>query len=114
MLDYLWGPPAESILAAVGGSGSGKAEPRIRFVQIGSMAGPTISFPAGPLRSSGLELLGSGLGSASHAAIVASVGEVMNAVEPGKLTVDAEPVPLADVAEAWGQRTERRIVFTVR
>ncbi|MGB9434307.1 MAG: hypothetical protein WBQ89_18835, partial [Candidatus Acidiferrum sp.] len=39
--------------------------PRVLFIQIGESAGRTISLPAATLRSSGLELLGSGSGSAS-------------------------------------------------
>ena len=45
ILDYLWGPSAESILAAVAGHGSPEGEPRIRYVQIGSVSGQTINFP---------------------------------------------------------------------
>src|SRR6202453_4742258 len=42
VLDFLWGPSAEAILAAVAGHGSLHGEPRIRFVQIGSISGNTI------------------------------------------------------------------------
>jgi NADPH:quinone reductase-like Zn-dependent oxidoreductase len=34
VLDYLWGPSAESLIAAAEGHGSRDAEPRIRFVQL--------------------------------------------------------------------------------
>ena len=50
VLDYLWGPSAESLIAAAAGHGSRDAEPRIRFVQIGSLSGGTITLPAGSLR----------------------------------------------------------------
>jgi NADPH:quinone reductase-like Zn-dependent oxidoreductase len=55
VLDYLWGSSAESLIAAAAGHGSREAEPRIRFVQIGSLSGGTITLPAASLRSSGLE-----------------------------------------------------------
>src|SRR5271156_396589 len=46
VLDYLWGPSAELILKAAAGHGSPQGEPRIRFVQIGSISGNTINLPA--------------------------------------------------------------------
>ncbi len=73
VLDYLWGPSAELILKAAAGHGSPEGEPRIRFVQIGSISGNAITLPAQLLRSSGVELLGSGLGSLSAQQILQSL-----------------------------------------
>ena len=42
--------------------GMAHAAPRVRLVEVGQMARPTISLPADVLRSSGLEILGSGPG----------------------------------------------------
>lgn len=113
VLDYLWGASAESLIAAVAGHGSGEAEPRIRYVQIGSLSGQTINLSSGVLRSSGLELLGSGLGSVSNEVLVKNIGEFMKAIVPGKFKMDARAVPLTQVAEAWNSKTAERIVFTV-
>jgi NADPH:quinone reductase-like Zn-dependent oxidoreductase len=112
ILDYLWGPPAERLLEAMSGHGSGSGEPRIRYVQIGSIAGKTINFSAEVLRSTGLELLGSGLGSVSNAGLLRSISGVLNAIVPGKLQIEAEPVPLSNVTEAWTRASAERIVFT--
>lgn len=65
VLDYLWGQPAELLLQAIAQKGLHISAPRLRYVQIGGSAGPSITLPAAALRSSGLELLGSGFGSAS-------------------------------------------------
>lgn len=113
ILDYLWGASAESLIAAVAGHGSGEAEPRIRYVQIGSVTGQTITLSSGALRSSGLELLGSGLGSVSNEVLVKNIGEFMKAVVPGKLKIAAQAVPLSQVSEAWSSKTADRIVFTL-
>ena len=113
ILDYLWGPSAESLIAAAIGHGSRDAEPRIRFVQIGSLSGGKITLPAASLRSSGLELMGSGLGSVSNERLVNSVGEVMRAMVPKGFEVSAQPVPLAQVARTWASKTTDRIVFTM-
>src|SRR5690606_19122266 len=73
VLDYLFGAPAEAFIAATVGRASGKAEPRIRFVQVGAAAGLSINLPGAALRSSGLELLGTGLGALSHRELLACI-----------------------------------------
>ncbi len=111
VLDFLWGPSAEAILAAAAGHGSLEGEPRIRFVQIGSISGNTITLPAGLLRSSGLELLGSGLGSLSSQAILQSLTTMFAAGSRVRFAIDVDPVPLSEVEEAWTRKEESRIVF---
>jgi hypothetical protein len=85
----------------------------MRFVQIGSLAGGTITLPGGALRSSGLELMGSGLGSVSNERLVLSIGAVLRAIGPGGFKISAERVPLSQVGAAWGSTTAERIVFTL-
>ena len=114
VLDYLWGRSAEVFLSSLTGSGSGGAAPRIRYVQIGGAGGPVIPLPASVLRSSGLELLGSGLGSVSHAQLVAAIGAMLQAAIPAGLMIDTETAPLSDVETAWTRGTgEKRLVFTI-
>lgn len=113
ILDYLWGASAESIIKAVSGHGSAAGEPPIRFVQIGSITGETIALPAGALRSSGLKLMGSGLGSVSYVELIRAIGELMKAIVPGKFRIEAEPVPLGEVETAWNRDASGRIAFIV-
>ena len=113
ILDYLWGPPAACILDAISGYGSGAAAPRIRFVNIGALAGATLPMNPGVLRSTGLEMLGTGLGSVSNEKLVEIVGALLQAIEPAKLRVDAEALPLGDVEESWQRNAGERIVFTL-
>jgi NADPH:quinone reductase-like Zn-dependent oxidoreductase len=111
VLDYLWGPSAELILKAAAGHGSPEGEPRIRFVQVGSISANTITLPAQLLRSSGVELLGSGLGSLSSQQILQSLRVMFAAVSKVPFAIDVDPVPLAKVEEAWMRKDKRRIVF---
>jgi NADPH:quinone reductase-like Zn-dependent oxidoreductase len=114
ILDYLWGASAEGLIAAVARTGGTAGAPRVRYVQIGSASGATIPLSGAALRSSGLELLGSGLGSCSHAELVAAVGALLRAVVPARLQTEIETLPLADVESAWTRETgERRMVFTL-
>ena len=111
VLDFLWGHSAEAILAAAAGHGNPQGEPRIRFVQIGSISGNTITLPAGLLRSSGVELLGSGLGSLSSQAILHSLSTMFAAESKVRFSIDTDPVPLSEVEEAWTRTEGNRIVF---
>lgn len=113
VLDYLWGSSAECLLNAAAGQGNHLGEPRIRFVQIGSLTGNNISLPGSLLRSSGLELMGSGLGSVSNAGLVQAVGGVLRAISTAGLSIAAEAVPLKDVESAWQREGASRLVFTV-
>jgi NADPH:quinone reductase-like Zn-dependent oxidoreductase len=114
ILDYLWGHSAESLFQALSGPGLKTGSPRIRYVNIGSVAGNTISFPAAVLRSSGLELLGTGLGSVSNDGLLKSISGVMQAIVPGKFQIEAEPVPLSELTGVWDrEQPSKRIVFTL-
>lgn len=113
VLDYLWGPSAECFLNAASGHGSREAEPRIRYVQIGSISGHVINFNGGLLRSSGLELTGSGLGSVSNVGLVNAIGEVLKAVKPAGLLIDTVAEPLSNVESTWNRNDRARLVFTL-
>jgi hypothetical protein len=112
VLDYLWEAHAKQIILSVLGHGSQSSEPRIRFIQIVSMAGPTL--PASALRSSGLELIGSGIGSAFISQTIASIIDLVQAVVPGKFLISSKPVPLSQGESLWKRGPRRsRIVFTI-
>ena len=77
------------------------------------MAGPAISLPADALRSSGLEILGSGPGTIPMAEIVGAIPQFMAIAATGGLPIDIDEVPLAEVEPAWqhggsGRRTVLR------
>ncbi|MEH6563944.1 MAG: zinc-binding alcohol dehydrogenase family protein [Halopseudomonas sp.] len=112
VLDYLWGPSAAAILRAADGHAPGQAARRVRFVNIGSLGGANMELPASALRSSGLELLGSGLGSVSNAALVRCIGQLLQAIPVAGLHVAAIARPLEQVSRAWvDDSLQERIVF---
>lgn len=109
VLDYVWGPSAERILAMA--AKAGKSGVPIRFAQIGSTGGAAINLPAAVLRSSGLEMMGSGLGSIPLARLLHAVGEVLQASAPGGFAIATRPLPLAQVESAWSAEGSERTVF---
>jgi hypothetical protein len=77
-------------------------------------AGPSITLPSAVLRSSAVELMGSGLDGVPFDRFINAVGELLQAPLPGGLKIAVEPVPLAQVEQAWARDDSgRRIVFTV-
>jgi NADPH2:quinone reductase len=104
ILDYLWGRPTEILLAAVTGHDVMAESSGIRLIEIGEMAGPRISLSAAALRSSGMEIYGSGGGSIPHTAIFEAFPKVLALVAGGQLRVDTKTVPLADVESIWQRK----------
>lgn len=104
ILDFVWGRPTELLLEALVPRELSFARHSIRLVQIGEMAGPTISLPAQALRTSGLELLGAGSGLTPEA-VAAGTQQVWEWIKAGKLQADIEQVPLRDVESVW-KRTD--------
>ena len=112
VLDYVWGQPAERVLEAISQKGLRKASSRIRFIQIGDGAGKTISLAAATLRSSGLELLGSGFGSASLDQILVALAEFFKTAAKEPYQFRTRAASLRDVEALWNDAEEgTRLVF---
>ncbi|AIR84403.1 MULTISPECIES: zinc-binding alcohol dehydrogenase family protein [Erwiniaceae] len=110
VLDYLWGQSALDIMQAAVAGG----EKAVRFVQIGSLSGQEITLHSKLLRSSGLTLMGSGLGSVSDAELIACISEMLNAAAESDFSVAFQMRPLSEVAQAWQEDDSRsRTVFTL-
>ena len=112
VLDYLWGNPAEYLLEAISQRGLRPAASRVRFVQIGESAGRAISLTAATLRSSGLELLGSGFGSASLDQIRAAIVEFFKMAATDPFRFNVKTAPLSDIEALWDSPEQgTRLVF---
>ena len=113
VLDYVWGHPTEVLLDALTGHDVMAESDTLRLIEIGDMAGPTVSLSAAALRSSGIEIYGSGGGSIPHTAIFEAFPQIWALAARGELRIDTEPVPLAEIENAW-QRNDlpgRRLVI---
>ena len=110
VIDYLWGPVATAAFTALGQVNHGR---RIRYVQVGAMAGPEVTLPAAVLRSTGLELIGSGLGSVDPATVAAAMPDLIGRVASGAIGVDVLEVPLTEAAAMWSTDTGGRRMVVV-
>lgn len=111
VLDFVWGEPAVRVLqAATRDRGSRLGEPRLRYVQLGTMAGAEIPIRGDMLRSTGLELMGSGIGSVAVADLLACAGELLAAAPAAGFDTDFTSVSLDKIGEAWNDSSNRRYV----
>jgi len=79
-------------------------------VEVGESAGPAITLPAAVLRSTALTILGTA-GIPSWDVLTEAFQQVTNRAARGELRIETEPVPLAEIEEAWERDAQgRRLV----
>lgn len=106
VLDPLFGIPAAAALRTLRRGG--------RLVNLGSAAGEVAPLDSATLRSGSLRVLGYTNTELSTEERAATVRYLAGHASAGRLVVDHEPVPLADVGDAWAAqaagRAPRRLV----
>jgi NADPH:quinone reductase-like Zn-dependent oxidoreductase len=111
VLDYLWGPVAETAFAALQRQGLDADTADITYTQIGGLAGPTAALPASLLRSRRLRIVGNGAGSTSTEQIVAQLPSFLELIADGSVRVPYRAFRLEDAAAAWAYRGPGRAVL---
>ncbi|WP_018177983.1 quinone oxidoreductase family protein [Jongsikchunia kroppenstedtii] len=108
VIDYVWGHPAELTLESLAKRGPAT------YVEVGAMAGATVTLPAALLRSTDVTILGSGLGSFTPAQFLAERPAILQAAVELGLTVDVTTRPAAEIADAWSaDLANSRLVLTL-
>jgi len=110
VIDYLWGPPTEALLAALTRNEFAAIGRETRLVQVGESAGAAISLPAAVLRSAPLTIMGTA-GMPAPEILTDALQQVLAYGASGKLRIDTERVPLIDVESAWQREGRSRLVF---
>jgi NADPH:quinone reductase-like Zn-dependent oxidoreductase len=112
VLDYVWGAPTVTAMLAMLPARADRSAP-LTWVEIGSVGGHDAAVPSAALRSTRLDLVGSGIGSVSGRDFAAELPEIARAVSEGAFDVRSRAVPLRDVEQAWVQDRDssERIVF---
>ncbi len=103
IIDYLWGNTAEMLLSCL--KGNGGFSHRTRYVTVGAMAGDKVALSSSILRSTDVQLSGSGLGSWSKQEVQQLITEILpemfNLAAQQKLVIDTVQVPLEEIETAW-------------
>jgi NADPH:quinone reductase-like Zn-dependent oxidoreductase len=100
VIDYLWGAATERAIPAVVRAREERSR-ALWWIEVGSVAGPTISLPSQALRAADLRLLGSGQGSLTTAGMVAELPALAAQITAGAFAVDAVTKPLSEVEAVW-------------
>jgi NADPH:quinone reductase-like Zn-dependent oxidoreductase len=107
VLDPVFGVPAAAALRTLRSGGL--------LVNLGSAAGETAPFDSATLRSGSLNVLGYTNNDLTTDQRAHALGVIAEHVQAGRLTVDYEAVPLAEVSAAWSRQAageaDRRIVL---
>ncbi len=113
VIDYLWGSVTERAIPALVRDRTQRSRP-LSWIEIGSMAGTTISLPSAALRAANVQLLGSGQGSLETAQIAQELPALADQISAGTFAVEPVPIPLSDVESVWHSETAPggRVVFT--
>lgn len=112
VVDYLWGTSARTIIVAVAKAVE-DAHP-VRFVQVGEASREPVELPAAALRSSAIQIMGSGLKSVPLPKLLEGVRQTFDLAAHGKLYLSTEVVPLSTVTENWEAAGKPWLVFTLR
>lgn len=112
VIDYVWGEPTAKGMVDLITHRRDRGKD-LAWIQIGSMAGASTEIPSAALRSTRLQIVGSGIGSVSGHHIRNEIPKIAKAVTEGAFDVRAETIPLSDVATAWTQSIDgdKRVVF---
>jgi NADPH:quinone reductase-like Zn-dependent oxidoreductase len=113
VLDFVWGPVAETAFGALARRGPGEDSTDIKYVQIGALAGAEAAVPSSLLRSRRLTISGSGAGSVPAADIKAQIPLYIQLIADGSVQVPFRTFPLSDISAAWtaSARTGPRVVL---
>lgn len=111
VIDYLWGTSAQTIILAVAKAVE-DAHP-VRFVQIGGASGEDLELPSAALRSSAIQIMGSGLKSVPFAKLLDGIRRTFDLASQGKLRLATRAEPLSSIAENWAADGKPRLVFTM-
>lgn len=102
VIDPVWGLPAEAALRVLSTHG--------RLINIGSAAGSTARFESAIVRSRLHTIMGYTNNALTHEQKAQALTQIFMHAAAGRLTIERETVPLANVASAW----ERQATFARR
>jgi NADPH:quinone reductase-like Zn-dependent oxidoreductase len=113
VVDYLWGESAKTVIVAIAKTVE-DATP-VRFVHVGGASGEEeIALPGAALRSSAIQLMGSGIKSVPFAKLLDAIKSVFQSAEAAKLQISTRTMPLSEIEEAWRAPNKPRVVITIK
>jgi NADPH:quinone reductase-like Zn-dependent oxidoreductase len=113
VLDYLWGLSAKTMIVAIAKSVE-DARP-VRFVNVGAASGEqNLEIPSAALRSSAIQLMGSGAKSVPFPKLLDAIRQVFAVTESADLQIATKTAALAAIEEAWNAPGYPRVVVKIQ
>jgi NADPH:quinone reductase-like Zn-dependent oxidoreductase len=110
VIDYLWGTSARTIIVAVA-KAIEDAHP-VRFIQVGEASRESVELPGAALRSSAIQIMGSGLKSVPFPKLLDAVRNTFELAAQTGLYLPTKAVPISTVADNWNAAGRPRLVYT--
>lgn len=112
VIDYVWGQPTAKGMVDLLTHRRDRGKDLI-WIEVGSVAGPGAEIISAALRSTRLQVVGSGIGSVSGHHFRTEIAKIAEAVTEGEFDVRTRTAPLSDVTAAWTQTLggDERLVF---
>lgn len=108
VIDYLWGRPAELIFSAL--KSKGTYTHKTRFVTVGAMANNFINLDSGLLRSTDIQLLGSGLGTWTPKEVESFYNTILPTLfenaSKGELKIVTNSISIDEIALYWNKKLD--------
>jgi len=117
VIDYLWGHSAELILSSL--KGNGGFSHRTRYITVGGMMGDNINLSSSILRSTDIQISGSGIGSWSREEVKILIREILpemfQLAADGKLKIETVKCNLEEVEKIWDATIDggKRLVILI-
>jgi hypothetical protein len=87
----------------------------VRFLHVGGASREEeIALPGAALRSSAIQLMGSGVKSVPFPKLLGSIKSIFEDVGPARLQIATQSMDLAEIEDAWKAPGKPRIVITIR
>ncbi|MGG5506392.1 MULTISPECIES: quinone oxidoreductase family protein [unclassified Myroides] len=119
VIDYLWGKPFQAILNAFKRNDIHHLASTVKIVTAGDMAGKEIQLTSAILRSTDIQLMGSGFGSLTQEELIVFnkviLPEMFLLAAQGKLHIQTEVHPLESIEKVWNKPVDRgtRLVIKI-
>ncbi|WP_413512252.1 quinone oxidoreductase family protein [Myroides odoratus] len=118
VIDYLWGKPFQAILNAFKSADINHLTSTVKIVTAGDMAGKEIQLTSAILRSTDIQLMGSGFGSLTKEELIVFnkviLPEMFLLAARGKLHIQTEIHPLADIEKVWNKTIDRGLRLVIK
>ncbi|WP_213959719.1 zinc-binding alcohol dehydrogenase family protein [Variovorax sp. dw_954] len=113
VIDYLWGLSAKTVIVAIAKNAEdGHA---VRFVHVGGASGAeSIDLPGAALRSSAIQLMGSGLKSVPFPRLLDAVTNVFQVAAATGMRIPTRVMPLSEIEQAWQAPGTPRVVISMK